>query len=138
MTGLVADVAGLAATLGAVARNVSRFVASVAVLHRETAAVVTLGATAGDVAGLVTVVTAHLGSLLLAVFSDVADTIAAVAQILILFAFTRKMSILVALEALFTASAETTVATVPATTRSTTLGALPGKVTHPITLVTSA
>lgn len=61
MTGLVANIASLAATFRTVAREVSRFVAGVAALHREAARVVsTLRATAGDVSGFVTVVTVHL------------------------------------------------------------------------------
>ena len=61
MAGLVADVAGLAAALGTVARDVSRFVAGVAALHREaTRVVAALGAAASDVSRFVAVVTAHL------------------------------------------------------------------------------
>lgn len=65
MTGLVADVAGLATSFRTVARDVSRFVAGVAALHREAARVISaLRATAGDVSGFVAVVTTHLRSLL--------------------------------------------------------------------------
>lgn len=124
----------------------SRFVASVAALHREaTRVIAALGATASNVSSLVAVVTAHLRPLvttilkLLAVFCNVSNTIASVAKILILFALTCEVPILVALEALFTTSAKATITlTAISATSGTTLGALSGKMTHSITLVASA
>lgn len=69
MTGLVADVAGLATAFRTVARDVSRFVAGIAALHREAARLVSaLRATAGNVSGFVAVVTTHLRSLFKEIF----------------------------------------------------------------------
>ncbi len=136
-----ANVAGLAAALGTVARDVSRFVAGVAALHVEAARVVSaLWATASHVSGFVAVVTAHLGSLL-TVFCNMSNSVATVAEILVFFALTCKVSVLVALEALFTAPAKTSItitAVSSSATSCTTLGTLPGEVTHSVTLVTRA
>lgn len=139
MTGLAADVASLATSLGTVASNVTRLVAIIAALHgKATGIVATLRATARHVTSLVAIVTTQFWPLL-AVFRNVPDTIAAVAKILILFAFARKVSELVALEAFFSPTAETTIpvtATISSTSTSTSLWALPRKVAHAVTFVT--
>lgn len=65
MTGLAANVASLATSLGAVASNVTRLVAVIAALHgKATGIVATLRAAARHVTSLVAIVTTQLWPLL--------------------------------------------------------------------------
>lgn len=65
MTRLATDVASLAASLGAIASNMTGLVAVVAALHREAAGIVaTFRAAACHVTSLIAIVTAQLRSLL--------------------------------------------------------------------------
>lgn len=140
MTSLAANVASLATALGAVASDVARLVAVIAALHRKAAGIIAaLRAAARHVTSLVAIVTTQLRSLL-TVFRNVANTITAIAKILILLALARKVSKLVAFEALLSASSK---AAVPVTSAispasATALWALPCKVAHTVTFVTRA
>lgn len=198
MTCLATDVASLAASLGAIASNMTGLVAVVAALHREAAGIVaTFRAAACHVTSLIAIVTAQLRPLLtnnypvckrlyvqvashgrtallfisqlqrsenirtnkvnieqeqkqklnvarctnlLAILSNMANTIAAIAKILILFAFTCKVAKLVAFEALLAATSKTTVSITSTISSSSTstLWALSRKVAHAVALVTRA
>jgi len=137
VTSLAANVASLAAGLGAVTGDMTGLVAVIAALHRKAAGIVTtLRAAARHVTSLVAIVTTQLRSLL-TVFRDVTDTVAAIAKILILLALARKVSELVAFEALLSASSKTAVPITSTISSSSTtaLWALPCKVAHAITFV---
>lgn len=77
---------------------------------------------------------------LLTVFCNVSNAVATVAKILIFLAFACKMTVLVALEALFATSAKSSisVAAISSATAGTTLWAFPSKVAHSVALVTRA
>ena len=80
---------------------------------------------------------------LLAVFSDVSNTVATVAKILILLALARKVAVLVALEALFTSSSKTAVpvsasAAIASCASRTALRAFPREVAHSAAFVARA
>lgn len=143
VTALATNVADLASSFGAVACNVAGLVAIVATLKSKTSGIVaTLWAAACHVTSFVAVVTVHLGSLL-AVFCNVSYTVATVAEVLILFAFTCKVTKLVALEALLTSTSKSTISITASTTIAstpagiTTLGALPREMAHPVAFVAS-
>lgn len=140
MTSLAANVASLAPGLGAVTGDVARLVAVIAALHRKAARIIAaLRAAARHMTSLVAIITTQLRSLL-TVLRDMADSVAAIAKILILLALTRKVSKLVAFEA-FLPSASKTAVSVTATispATATALWALPRKVTHTVTFVTRA
>lgn len=109
MSSLAADIAGAAATLGAVPGYVTALVAVVAVRGVLAASITTsvssattrvgLRALTSYVAGLVAVVAGRLVSGLVAVFGDVANPVASVAAVLRFLALTCKMSKAVALVA---------------------------------------
>lgn len=77
---------------------------------------------------------------LLTVFRYMTDTVAAIAKILILLAFTCKVSKLIAFEALLSTTSKAAVSVASAITpaSTTTLWTLPCKVAHTITFITGA
>lgn len=84
-----------------------------------------------------------MNSYLLTVFRDVSNTVAAIAEVLVLLALASEVTVLVALEALFAASGESTVPVAAASAVSpssagSALGTFPREVAHSAAFVARA